>query len=96
VDGTDLVAWLQGPARGYRMIALGGNVRGQNPLPDGPVTCDVVQADDDVVRVTPVAATQGAVTRLAGVLDGGDAVQVVCEDAFGNLGRLSLAPSPSR
>ncbi len=94
-EGSDLVAWLQAPARGYRMIALGGHVRGQNPLPAGDVTCDLVHADASVTRSAPVASTQGATTRLPGVLDGGDVVQVVCEDAVGNLGRWS-APAPGR
>ncbi len=77
------------------MIALGGHVRGQNPLPAGDVTCDLVHADARVTRYAPVASTQGATTRLPGVLDDGDVVQVVCEDAVGNLGRWS-APAPGR
>ena len=92
-EGTDLVAWLQAPARGYRMIALGGHVRGQNPLPEGDVTCDLVHADESVTRYAPTASTQGATTRLAGVLESGDVVQVVCEDVYGNLGRWSAPPA---
>ena len=48
------------PERGYRMVALGGHVRGQNPLPEGDVTCDLVHTDGNVTRTAPVPSTQGS------------------------------------
>lgn len=84
-EGGDLLASIDAPARGYRLVDLAGSSKGANPLPAGAVSCEATSGDGDVTVVNPAAANEGARTRLRGALNE-SVVTVTCTDVFGNVG----------
>jgi neutral ceramidase len=85
-DGDDLLAWIEAPARGYRLVDLDGSSRGENPLPDGPVTCTATQLDGTSDTVEATAVREGDRTRLVDMGADAGAVRVSCVDTYGNEG----------
>jgi hypothetical protein len=90
VSGGDLRAWLQAPARGYRMVAQGGAVRGQNPLEGDTLTVTRTLADGSSATETVVGRRDGRATLAAGVVTD-DVVALSVTDAWGNVGSWTRA-----
>jgi neutral ceramidase len=92
-SGTDLQVWLQAPERGYRLIGLGGSVRGANPVEDSALTVTLVYTDGSEDSTAYTGAAGGGITTVSGALpaDLTGIVEVIVTDAHGNEGRLSLA-----
>ena len=92
-SGTDLQAWLYGGERGYRLVGLGGYVRGTNPLEENEVTVTLVSLDGSETSTVVTGAAGGGVTTLSGVLpaDLTGLAEVIVTDAWGNEGVLNLA-----
>lgn len=88
-SGSDVYASLRGPERGYRLIGLGGNYRGDNPLPAGEVGVVLLFGDGHTENRSVSASVVGSRTLLPGVIEEGvSAVYVV--DVYGNIGELTL------
>lgn len=83
-----LLAWIQAPAEGWRLIDLEGTSRGSNPV-RGPLTVTWTMDDGAEVVEATEGEVQGGQTRLALSPPAG-AVSVRIEDAWGNLGELAL------
>ncbi len=90
VSGDAITASLVGPPRGYRLIGLDGDYRGDNPLPDDTAAVRVVYRDGTESYAAAVTGTRGGgVTTFAGVVDENVArVEVV--DLYGNIGAIDL------
>lgn len=87
--GAEVTASLQGPARGWRLVGLDGNYRGDNPLPDDIARVRLVHGDgaEEVLDLT--GTRSGGVTRFSGLtLDG--VVRIEVTDSVGNAGALDL------
>lgn len=78
---------LPGPASGWRYVAAGGSPTGENPAP-GPFTVTWTMADGSSVETVP-GAVVGARTELSVTAPVG-ALSVTVEDAYGNVGALTL------
>jgi neutral ceramidase len=92
-SGQDLQVWLSGGERGYRLVGLGGNARGTNPLENPEVTVTVVYGDGNESSAVVTGSSGGGVTTLSGALpaDLTDVVEVIVIDAWGNEGSLAFA-----
>ncbi|MFZ5476450.1 MAG: neutral/alkaline non-lysosomal ceramidase N-terminal domain-containing protein [Myxococcota bacterium] len=89
VSGSDVVASLAGPSRGWRLVGMDGNARGDNPLPEDAATITLVMSDGSEQVVEATGTRGGGVTTFAGVLAEG-VVSVRVTDLYGNEGSLDL------
>jgi hypothetical protein len=89
VAGSDLSVSLPGPARGFRLIGLGGNARGDNPLPEQRATVTWSFGDGSTSAEDLDGAASGGRTIFSGVVPEG-AVAVEVADVYGNLGSWAL------
>jgi neutral ceramidase len=88
VAGSSVTASLRGPPRGYRLVGLGGNLRGDNPLPSAEATLRFHFPEGALDESSATGTEGGGVTTFADVVqDGCDWVEV--EDIYGNVGRAS-------
>lgn len=92
VSGTDITATIPAPARGYRLVGLDGDYRGNNPLPDDMATLTFTYADGSTSTVEAVGVRSGGVTTFAGALLFG-ALRVEVTDIYGNTGAVDLVAS---
>lgn len=89
LSGTDVVAWLQAPERGFRLVGLDGAVRGSNPLDGDAGRVEVLYTDGSETADDLGGTHGGGVTTLPGALDPARAVvSVTVTDAWGNVGVL--------
>ncbi len=86
LSGGDVRAWMQAPARGYRLVELDGNVRGANPLAGDTAVVTRVYRSGDTTTERLVGTRGGGVTTFAGLVTD-DVDVVVIEDTHGNIGR---------
>lgn len=90
VEGTDLLASIDAPTRGYRLVDVDGWSKGSNPLPGDAATLSATYADGHTEDL-PVTGTRGGrVTRFAGVLGAEGLVSVRITDGYGNTGVVTL------
>ncbi len=89
VSGADVSATLAAPARGYRLVGMDGNSRGNNPLPGDWASFTFV--DEEGVETTASAnGSHGSgLTSFSGVLPEGT-VSVTVTDSYGNEGSASV------
>lgn len=85
-DGTTLTASLLGPERGWRLIGLDGNYRGDNPLPEDRATI-VIHRPDGSEELELVGSRSGGVTVFSD-LDFSGATRVELTDIYGNRSEL--------
>ncbi len=76
-----LLAWIEGPEDGFRMIDIDGTARGRNPLRGG-ITVDLGDGDTEVFEAP--APQDGRTLIPWSVI--GEATQVEITDGFGNVG----------
>lgn len=86
-SGT-VYASLVGPARGYRLITMDGNIYGNNPLVDDSATLEITTADG-TTSSTVVGTHSGGLTVFSGV-DLTGAIDVRVTDVYGNTGSIPL------
>lgn len=86
-----LVASLDAPARGYRLVDLSGDSQGQNPLPEGTATVTRVYDDGREEVETTTGTSYGRATLLAVDLAEAGLVRVEVADLYGNEGALDVA-----
>ena len=87
-DGT-VSASLHAPDRGYRLVGLDGDYRGDNPLPEDTATITLTFEDGSTTTSDVTGTRGGHVTSFSGVLTEG-AVSVTVTDIYGNTGTVSL------
>jgi hypothetical protein len=92
LSGSDIQASLYGGERGYRLVGLGGAMRGTNPLEMNEATITLVYADGNEVSASLTGVAGGGVTTFAGAVptDTAGIVEVIVTDAYGNEGRIVL------
>lgn len=89
VNGSDLTATLVAPARGYRLVGMDGNSRGNNPLPDDWATFVFVDSDGVETTASTSGGHSGGVSSFSGVIPAGT-VTVRVTDAYGNEGTATV------
>ena len=91
-SGNDL--WLSLPAheRGFRLIGLNGNSRGDNPLPEHWASLVFQMSDSSEVAIEVTGVADGHRTYLADVIPEGDlsVLGVYVRDVYDNQGSLGL------
>lgn len=92
LSGSDIQASLYGGERGYRLVGLGGAMRGTNPLEMNEATVTLVYADGNEVSASLTGVAGGGVTTFAGAVpaDTTGIVEVIVTDAYGNEGSIVL------
>lgn len=82
---SDVQAWFQGPARGYRLIGPEGAYQGANPIPGDTATLTCVAADGTSTSAAVTGTRSGGITTFAGA-DPGNCTELIVTDAYGNEG----------
>ncbi len=88
-SGQDLQVWLQGPARGYRLIGMDGGFRGANPVDGDEAILTFTLGDGSEALVAGVGDHSGGMTVFSDAIPSG-ATSVRVEDAYGNTGSAAL------
>ena len=88
-EGLRVSLWM--PFNGYRYIAAGGDNRGRNPV-EGALTITFDTPDGEQVE-TATGTTDSGATRVDLAIPP-TATAVTVTDAYGNVGSLSLGPTP--
>ncbi|MFH1464079.1 MAG: hypothetical protein ABIO70_06820 [Pseudomonadota bacterium] len=89
VSGADLSVSLPGPERGFRLVGLGGDARGDNPLPEQRATVTWTFPDGSSASEDLEGTASGGRTVFSGVVPE-DVVAIEVLDIYGNVGQLDV------
>jgi hypothetical protein len=87
IEEDVLLAWIEAPTWGYRLVDMDGDSHGANPVHD--LTLTWLLEDGSETSEIPETSTDNEVTVAEITMPEG-AVGILVEDRYGNLGQLDL------